>query len=188
MAGNLVVLAFEGERTARAVWDDLARLQQAGAVEIEDAVIAWRAAARAPDVVSQMGTLSESGHAMETAVEPSDRVHIEQTQHPATGKSAGAGAAIGLVAGLLLGGPIGGLAVGAGLGAIGGRMKDCGIEDKFVEQTAGILTPGSSAIFMLGRARDQEQLLDALRSYAPRVLTTTLDPEQERRLRAALGS
>jgi uncharacterized membrane protein len=192
MAGNLVVLAFDGEHTAKAVWGDLLKLEEAGVIEVEDAVIAWRPApvevGSAPMAVAGMSTAAVGTHTSDQSVYDSAQLHIEQTQHPLKKKYAGRGAAIGLVAGLLLGGPIGGLVVGAGIGAVSGKMKDAGIEDDFIKKTAQTLRPGTSAIFLLGHANDQEQLLEGLKAFEPRVLSTTLDPELEQRLRSKLSS
>ncbi len=193
MAGNLLVLAFDGEYTAKSVWGDLLKLEEAGVVEIEDAVIAWREAPKDPGVASPMAaasitTAAISTHATDQMARDSAQLQIEQTQHPLKKKYAGRGAAIGFVAGLLLGGPIGGLVVGAGIGAVAGRMKDAGVNDDFIKKTAAQLRPGTSAIFVLGHANDKERLLQELKIYEPRVLSTTLDPEMERRLRSELSS
>jgi uncharacterized membrane protein len=194
MAGNLVVLSFDGEQTAKTVWGDLGKLEEAGVIEVEDAVIAWRPAAEAPGVSSSMASAgvstagSVSLHTMDQSVYDPGKVQIEQTHHPLKKKYAGRGAAIGFVAGLLLGGPIGGLAVGAGIGAISGSMKDAGIKDDFIKQTAAALRPGTSALFILGHADDPSKLIEELRSFKPQVLTTSLDPETEQRLRDELKS
>jgi uncharacterized membrane protein len=66
-------------------------------------------------------------------------------------------------------------------------MKDAGIKDDFIKQTAAALKPGASAIFLLGRANDPEQLMQALRTFEPKILTTTLDPEKEQKLRSSLS-
>jgi uncharacterized membrane protein len=194
MASNLLVLAFDGEHTAKTVWDDLGELEDAGVIDVEDAVIAWRPAPESPGVTSSMASTSVSTagsvslHGTEQSVYDPGKVQIEQTHHPLKKKYAGKGAAIGFVAGLLLGGPIGGLAVGAGIGAITGSMKDAGINDDFIKQTAQTLKPGASALFILGQANDPNRLLEELRALEPRVLSTSLDPETEQRLRGQLKS
>lgn len=76
--------------------------QDKGLVEIEDAVVAVRTA--------------------------DGDIKIKQTKSKYTLRGSG----IGLLAGMLLGGPIGGLSGGAIIGAISGKMKDIGIEDKFI--------------------------------------------------------
>ena len=190
MAGNLLALMFDGERTARTVWSNLLELEQAGVVEIEDAVLAWREPVDQPGAmpmaVAGLSTAAIATHTSDQGVRDAGQLQIEQTHHPAKKKYAGRGAAIGFVAGLLLGGPIGGLVVGAGIGSVSGSMKDAGIEDDFIKKTAQTLRPGTSAIFALGHANDRERLLTELRAYDPKILTTTLDPEQEQRLRRDL--
>ncbi len=192
MAGNLMVLAFDGEHTAKTVWSNLLQLEEAGVVEIEDAVIAWRdpleEAGSMPMAVAGLSTASTATHTSDNIARDSGKLQIEQTHHPLKKKYAGRGAAIGFVAGLLLGGPIGGLVVGAGLGAVSGSMKDAGVPDEFIKKTAQSIRPGMSAIFALGHANDPERLLKELRAFEPKVLTTSLDPEKEREMRAKLES
>ena len=171
MAGNLLVLAFDGEHTAKTVWGDLLKLEEAGVVDIEDAVIAWRPPLEGPDLASSMAATSvstASSVSTRTNVFDSSKLQIEQTKHPLKKKYAGRGAAIGFVAGVLLGGPIGGLVVGAGIGAVSGSMKDAGIKEDFIKQTAAALKPGTSAIFALGHANDPERLMQELRAFEPR--------------------
>jgi uncharacterized membrane protein len=160
MAGNIIVLGFEGKTTA----DDMLTLfqdwQEEGLVTIEDAVVAVRG--------------------------ESSQVEIKQTRS-VKGKYAVRGGGIGLLAGVLLGGPIGGLVAGTAIGAIGGAMKDLGIDDKFIQDATKALPPNSSALFLMGRAEDPERFYEALGPYKATVATTTLSPEQEQRLKRVLA-
>jgi uncharacterized membrane protein len=135
-----------------------------------------------------VSTAAVGTHTADSVARDAGQLQIEQTQHPLKKKYAGRGAAIGFVAGLLLGGPIGGVVVGAGIGAVSGSMKDAGISDDFIKNTAQAIRPGTSAIFALGQANDKDRLLEEMKAYQPRVLSTTLDPEKERELRARLAS
>jgi uncharacterized membrane protein len=161
MAKQLVVLGFEGTYTAEGVLEAVQELQEQGAVELEDAVIAYRE----PD-----GSAAK----------------VHQTQS-LTGKSAKRGAGAGLLAGLLLGGPIGGLVAGATVGAIAGSLRDRGIEDAFIENVTVGLQPDRSILFLLGESIDRERLRDSLKPYKARVLYTTLSEEMERSLRKTLA-
>ena len=131
--------------------------------------------------VAGISTAAVGTHTSDNVAGDSAQFRIEQTQHPLKKKYAGRGAAIGLVAGLLLGGPIGGLIVGAGIGAVSGKMKDAGIEDDFIKKTAQSCAGHISHFRPRSRQR-QERLVNELRAYEPRILTTTLDAEQEQRL------
>lgn len=159
MGGNLIVLAFDGRHEAEGLLGDLEKLQEAGQITIEDAVVASR------------------GEGAE--------IHIEQT-HSKTGKTAVKGTGIGLLAGLLLGGPIIGLAGGAAIGAIVGKMKDYGVDDKFIEEVSRGLKANSSALFLLVKDADAEQIEKLLKPVKATVLSTTLSEEQEEKLKKAL--
>ena len=161
MALKMVILGFDGENTAAGVWESIEDQQKLGVVEIEDAVIAYRAA--------------EGGAA---------KVH--QT-HSTTARGVKRGAGVGLLAGLLLGGPIGGVIAGATVGAIAGSLRNHGIDDVLVENTVRGLGPDKSTLFLLGEAVDEEKLRASLKPYKARVLQTTLSEEQEEKLRKALA-
>lgn len=157
---NIVALAFEGEDTAKGWLKDLNKLADDGHIEILDAVIAYRGVGK--------------------------RVEIEQTRS-AKGKYAKRGTGVGFLAGLLLGGPILGAAGGAAVGAITGSMKDVGIDDNFIEEISKGVAPNSSMLFLMVQNAD-EKVMEYLKPFKARVLTTTLPPEEEARLQKLLES
>jgi uncharacterized membrane protein len=159
MENNVIVLGFEGQTTALDMLTLFETLQEKEILVIEDAVIATRGV--------------------------SDKVEIKQTQS-VTGKFTLRGTGIGLLAGVLLGGPIGGVVAGATIGAIAGKMKDIGIDDKFIKETSRALGPNSSALFLMGHALDRDKFMEEIRPFKAVVASTTLSPEQEKELQAAL--
>jgi uncharacterized membrane protein len=160
MASNIVVLGFKNQYAAEAMLKDIVKLQEEGLIELEDAVVASR------------GGGSE--------------VEIQQT-HSDTGKYALRGSGAGLLAGLLLGGPIVGLVGGAAVGAITGALKDYGLDDGFVNEVSRWVQPNTSALFLLVKKANADQVLERMRHLEAIVLTTTLPEEQEQRLREALA-
>ncbi|UCD42047.1 MAG: DUF1269 domain-containing protein [Chloroflexota bacterium] len=158
--GAAVEEAFKEQTKAESFLETVLQWQDAGLVKIEDAVIVLR--------------------------DTGGDVKIKQTKSLA-GKYALGGSGIGLLAGLLLGGPIGGLIGGAAIGAITGKMKDYGIDDDFIKETSEGLTPNSSALFLLGKSRDREKLLEELKPFKALVATTTLSEDGERELRKVLS-
>jgi uncharacterized membrane protein len=160
MASNIVVLGFDNQYGAEGMLEDMQRWQEEGLLELEDAVIASRG--------------------------PGRDVQIEQT-HRQGGRFALRGGGAGLLAGLLLGGPILGLAAGAAAGGIAAALKDYGLDDNFVEEVSQWVKPETSALFLLVKEAKADDVLEKLRSYGAVVLTTTLAPEQEERLRQALA-
>jgi uncharacterized membrane protein/sporulation protein YlmC with PRC-barrel domain len=166
-ASNIVVLGFENRYGAEAMLDDVHKWQQEGLIEVEDAVLA------------------DAG--------PDGRVKIRQTHRSDAGKFALRGGGVGLVAGALVGGPILGLVAGVAAGSIRGKraaaLKDqgYGLDDDFVQAASGWVRAERSALFLLVKQADAEGLGGKLLPLKATVLTTTLAPEQEQRLRQALA-
>jgi uncharacterized membrane protein len=160
MAANIVVLGFKNQYGAEGMFEDIQKWQEEGLIELEDAVIASRAS---------------GGH-----------VQIEQT-HKKGGRFALRGGGAGLLAGLLLGGPILGMVAGVAAGGMAGALKDYGLDDAFVKEVSQWVKPDTSALFLLVKEAKAGEVVEKLRPYDAVVLTTTLAPEQEKRLRRALA-
>jgi uncharacterized membrane protein len=182
---NLVVLTFEGEGTAAAVYSEIERLANEKLVSIEDAVILEYgeeqvAAATTPTEPSGQGGMVMPINSVD------GQVRVVQT-HGKKGSYAAKGGGIGFLAGFLIGGPIGGMVVGAGVGAIMGALKDFGIDEKNVDAIKARLHPNTSALLLLGTAEDKEAFLNELRAYDPAVALSTLSPEMDQMLRDRLN-
>jgi uncharacterized membrane protein/sporulation protein YlmC with PRC-barrel domain len=166
-ASNIVVLGFENRHGAEAMLDDVYKWQQEGLIEVEDAVLA------------------DAG--------PDGQVKIRQTHRSDAGKFALRGGGVGLVAGALVGGPIVGLVAGVAAGSIRGKraaaLKDqgYGLDDDFVQAASGWVRAERSALFLLVKQADAEGLRAKLLPLKATILTTTLAPEQEQRLRRVLA-
>jgi uncharacterized membrane protein len=160
MASNIVVLGFKNQYGAEGMLKDIQKWQEGVLIELEDAVIASRAAGGG--------------------------IQIEQT-HKEGGRFALRGGGAGLLAGLLLGGPILGLVGGVAAGGIANALKDYGLDDTFVKEVSQWVQPETSALFLLVKEAKADEVLDKLRPQGAIVLTTTLAPEQEKRLQQALA-
>jgi uncharacterized membrane protein len=165
---ELIVVAFDEPNKADEVLTELRALQREYLIDLEDAVIAVR--------------------------RPDGKVQLKQSVN-VLGISAAQGGLWGALWGTLVGmlflNPLVGFAlgtmVGAGTGALAGALADYGIDDDFVRELAKTLKPNSSAIFMLVRKMQPEKVLADLSKFQGRVLRTSLSPEQEERLQAALS-
>jgi uncharacterized membrane protein len=104
-----------------------------------------------------------------------------------TGAGAAGGALWGGFIGLLFLAPLFGMAVGAATGALAGKVTDVGVDDSFVKNLGAKLGPGAAAVIVLGRTGSPERVLERIGRYGGEVIQTSLDREQEDRLRAALG-
>ena len=81
-----------------------------------------------------------------------------------------------------------GFAVGATAGAVSGALTNIGIDDSFMKQLAGTMTPGSSTLFVLVRKATPDKVLEELKGTGGRVLKTSLSHEDEGKLQAALSA
>lgn len=161
MTSTIIVLGFDHQYGAEGMLEYIDQFEREGLITLNDAVIAER------------GVGGE--------------VTIKQA-NPQTGKTSLRGSGVGLLAGLLLGGPILGVAAGAGIGAIVGAAKDFGLDDHFVEEISESLKPESSALFLLVKEANTEELQGRFDKYEARVITTTLPPDREKALQKLLGS
>lgn len=165
---ELVVIAFDNPTEADNALAELRRLQQEYLVDLEDAVVAVR--------------------------RPDGEVHLKQSVSLVGAGAASGGLWGGLwgsLVGLLFLNPLAGFAlggvVGAGMGALAARLTDYGINDDFIRSLAKTLEPGHSALFVLIRKAQPEKVLREMSRFHGRVLRSSLSPEDEARLQAALS-
>jgi uncharacterized membrane protein len=100
------------------------------------------------------------------------------------------GAFWGLLFGLLFFMPLLGLAIGAGLGALGGSLRDVGVDDELIEAIRNEVIEGTSALFLLTADAVPDQLAEELKTRNVRfkLLASNLSAEQEARLRDIFGT
>jgi hypothetical protein len=77
--------------------------------------------------------------------------------------------------------------VGAGSGALAGSLGDYGIDDDLIRSIGDTLQPNTSALFVLVRKVQPEKVLAELSGFKGRVIRSSLSPDQEQRLQAALS-
>jgi len=165
---EMVALAFDNPQEADRVLTDLVRMQKEYLVDLADAVVVIR--------------------------QPDGKVHLKQSVNlVGVGAASGglSGALWGSLVGLLFLNPLAGFAmgglIGAGTGALSGTLIDYGIDDNFIRSLADTLQPNTSALFVLVRKAQPEKVLAELQGVRGRILRTSLSPEQEGRLKAALS-
>jgi uncharacterized membrane protein len=166
---ELVAIAFDGPEEADKALTKLVQLEKEYLVDLEDAVVVIRGA--------------------------DDKIRLKQSVN-LVGAGAASGVLWGGLWGMLVGflflNPLAGFAVGGAAGAAGGALSgslsDYGINDKFIKSVAESLKPDSSALFVLIRKVQPEKVLAEVEQFHGRVLRTSLSPEQEARLSAALSA
>ena len=158
------MVAFDDELLAFSLRSVLSDLEEEGAIQVGDAVVATRNAQGKVRLHQSIPLIS--GHAV-------------------------LGAFGGLMMGMLLLNPLFGAAAGAAAGAATGALRDVGIDDDFMRALGESLTSGSSALFVVVRGNTRiDRLLDSLRPFAGRgkVLQSTMSAENEMILRGVLES
>ena len=89
----------------------------------------------------------------------------------------------GILFGLIFVTPFFGMALGGALGAIGGALRDYGIDDEFIKSIRGAVTPGSSALFLMTSDAVLDRVAQALKDRDFEIIATNLSSDQERKLR-----
>ena len=165
---ELVVIGFDNPTDADRVLTELTRLQKEYLIDLEDAVTAIRSA--------------------DGSVRIKQSVNLVSLGAASGGLS---GAMWGSLIGLLFLNPLAGFAiggaVGAGSGALSGNLIDYGINDDFIKSIGQTLKPDTSALFLLIRKSQPEKVLAELSGFKGRVIRSSLSPEQEAKLQAALS-
>ena len=165
---ELVVVGFDDPQEADRVLTEMARLKKEYLIDLEDAVVAIR--------------------------DPDGAVRIKQSINlVGIGAAQGglSGALWGTLVGLLFLNPLIGLAVGsavgAGTGALSGSLIDYGIDDGLIRSIGETIQPNTSALFLLIKKAQPDKVLQELSGFKGRVIRSSLSPEQEARLQAALS-
>jgi uncharacterized membrane protein len=91
----------------------------------------------------------------------------------------------GLLFGVIFFVPLVGAAVGAATGAVAGSLADVGIDDSFINKVRDHVTPGTSALFVLGSDAVRDEIRSVCAPHRPTdLILTNLSPEQEEALRS----
>ncbi|MEE4135630.1 MAG: DUF1269 domain-containing protein [Desulforhopalus sp.] len=156
---KLVVVGFDDESSAFTMRAELIKMQKDYLIEMEDVVVVTK--------------------------DEKDKVKLHQALN-LTASGAVGGSFWGMLIGFLFLNPLAGAAIGAGAGALGGKLSDIGINDKFMKELGETLTPGTSALFVLVRKSTPDKVLDRLKGFKGKVLQTSLTKDREEDLRRVL--
>jgi uncharacterized membrane protein len=160
---DLVVLAFDTQGGAQQMLSEVDRLQKLQLLTLDDAATVVRSADGKPKV---------------------------QQARSLVGAGAFGGAFWGMLIGLLFFMPWMGLAIGAVTGALAGKFRDIGIDDKFIKEVGEAIKPGTSALFLMVQNVRGDRVIEELQGtqQGVTVLRTSLSKEAEEHLREALGT
>lgn len=155
---DLVVISFDNVATAEEVRSRVRQLQKAGLLGVTDAA-----------VISK---------------DPEGKIVVNNEVSRETKIGAGVGAVLGAVLGFVF--PIAGIVIGTAGGAAVGAMVGNGVDRKFVQDVQDMLTPGSSALFLVLSGGDPAALRGVLEPFEGKLIQTTFDSSLEEQLRSAL--
>jgi uncharacterized membrane protein len=158
---TLVAVAYPDFETAERVRQELIQATKEHLVTLEDAVV--------------------------VECQADGKIKLHQAVNT-TGAGAAGGALWGGLIGLLFLAPLVGMAVGAASGAVAGKMTDTGVNDKFMKDLGAKLQPGHAALIALGSTDARDKLIERVSPYGGEVIQTSLDSEDEERLRSQLGA
>lgn len=156
---TLVIVDYPTEFQAEEVRLQLLKMQKDYLIDLEDAVVVKK---------------NEKG-----------KVKLQQLMN-LTATGAVAGGFWGLLIGLLFMNPLLGVAVGAGAGAASGALTDVGINDHFMKQLGEKMQFGHSLLFVLFRNVTADKALEELKGTGGTIIQTSLDHDDEERLRQAM--
>jgi uncharacterized membrane protein len=97
---------------------------------------------------------------------------------------------VGFLAGLVVAAPLAGAAIGALLGGAGttAAAASAGIDNNFLLDVAGVMKPGSSALFVLDDEGDMDAILHGIRGLGGTVLKTNVDLERAKLIQSTLAA
>jgi uncharacterized membrane protein len=106
-----------------------------------------------------------------------------------TGPGGSLGSAFwGLLFGMVFFVPLLGAATSAAGGALAGSLTDVGIDDSFINKVRDQVTPGTSALFVLGSDTALDAIEAAFGGHRPAgLIVTSLTSEQDRALRSVFA-
>ena len=156
---DLIAIGYPDESTAEAAAEEARRLARDLIIE--------------PDAIAVIVRDNEG------------KYHVH-TSHNPVGGGATWGMFWGLLFGVLFFVPVFGIAIGAGLGALMGKVTKSGIDRQFQDQVRGMLTPGSSALFLMVEKVTPDKAVEAMSKYGGTVLKTSLSKDGEKELQDAL--
>jgi uncharacterized membrane protein len=155
---QLLVITFEARETAGQAAERLKSVQRAHAASINDMAVVEK---------------DEDG-----------KVQVHHGMDTVTAGGAAVGGALGLMLGIVFF-PLAGLAIGAVAGGFIGRSLHQNVDKNLVKDVTDDLTPNTSALFVLGTGQPSA-VIGALEPFKGKVYQTTLDPDAEAQIQAAL--
>ena len=181
---TLIVVGFKKDKfRASEVLNELVEMDYDWTIDLDDAVAAYRDYNGKLRIDSSYQTTTGEGAALGGLFGSLIGLTLGAIAVPVT-----AGASAAVAAGAVAAGALGGGVIGAAGGALDAKWwkEDFGIPDDFVKDVGATVQPGDSAIFALISRADPEFVAAQFRDYGGVVLSTTLSPEQAKKVEKIL--
>ena len=153
------------------------------AIGYDDTITAHRAAEEAERLAKD---LIIEPDAIAVIVRNQDGKYKVTTNHHTVGAGTTYGMFWGFLFGILFFIPVLGMAVGAGMGAIMGKITKTGIDKEFQSRVQDMLTPGTSALFLVVEKVTPDKAVEAMSKFGGTVLKSSLSNEAQAELQDAL--
>ena len=111
------------------------------------------------------------------------RVELKQSDDMGGGRGAFGGGAIGLLAGTMVAGPLGaavGGAIGATVAGLYAKLRDSGVNDKFMKQVSEKVEEGKTVLFIMYSGEISQDMVNTMRNYNADVVHGTLPAQAEK--------
>jgi uncharacterized membrane protein len=119
---------------------------------------------------------------------PDGTFQYEREQNQPVANILGCGL-VGALIGLVVLHPLEGAAIGSAVGAAGSLAAHyVGLCDDFIRSVQDLMRPGTSALFLLANATDEDVVLHQIRGLGGSILKTNVDLAWAERVRQALAS
>jgi len=160
---HIVGMSFDKTTRADEVLLNLVHLAQEGQISLTDAVVVYK--------------------------DENERVHVKQTVDITPQRGALSGALWGLLIGSFLGpaGLIVGAGAGAASGGLAGKLIDVGLDDQWVREVGGWISPGTSALLLLVADGVRPVVMRELSRFEGNVLYCTFPDAERHELERALS-
>lgn len=182
---TLIVVGFKQDMfRASQVLNKLMDMDYDWTIDLDDAVAAYRDYSGKLRIDSSYQTTAGEGAALGGFLGSLAGLVLGVIAAPVTG-----GASAAVAAGTMTAGFLGGGVLGAAGGALDAKWwkDDFGISDDFVQDVGVLVQPGDSAIFALVRRANPDLVASEFRNYGGTVLSSTLAPEQAKKVEAILS-
>lgn len=162
---DLVAIMMDNVDTARSARSECMVMARDGLIRLEDAVVAYR---------------------------DMDGIQLDQSVNLSTAGALGGawwGTLIGGMFGLALGQPaiaLAGAAAGTAGGAATGWLTDGGISDEMMRESSEAIHGGKAILFLKVESGSPEKVLDKLSGFGGHVVVSSLSPELDKKINAAL--